>query len=206
MILYLGLDPSRWKADRPILHYPVITTKLRFAAKPLDWEHVTHLLFTSRPAVFYWKEFKGKQTVAIGEATAELLRMQGENPLVAPQATQEGMVDLLRTFDLRGAYVLWPRSSKARSVLTEYLKSLAPETKYLAIDLYETEFQKPEPVPSLEGIEEIVFTSPTTVEGFLRIYGSLPKNKKLTPIGPVTERVLIDFFRNSLSNQNSMIF
>jgi Uroporphyrinogen-III synthase len=192
VILYLGLDPTRFAADKPVLHYPVIKTKRLLVAKPLDWPEVTHLLFTSRSSVFHWDLFEGKQTIAIGEATAELLRLRGENPLVAPEATQEGMVAFLRTLDLQGAYLLWPRSTKARNVLTNYLESLVPSARFSIIDLYETHYQKLEPVPSLDEVEEIVFTSPSTVEGFLRIYGSLPKDKQLTAIGPITERALAE--------------
>jgi uroporphyrinogen-III synthase len=192
VILYLGLDPTRFVADKPIFHYPVIKIKRLLVAKPLDWPEVTHLLFTSRSSVFHWDFFEGKQILAIGEATAELLRLRGENPLVASEATQEGMVALLRTLDLQGAYLLWPRSTKARNVLANYLESLGSSVRFSPIDLYETHYQKLEPVPSLDEVEEIVFTSPSTVEGFLRIYGSLPKNKQLTAIGPITERALIE--------------
>ncbi len=190
MILYLGLDPSRYEADGPLLHYPVIATKRLPFLFPSDWPEATHLLFTSRSAVFHWEHFEGKEILAIGEATAQPLRDRGLNPLVASDATQEGMVALLNRFDLRGTYLVWPRSSKSRNVLTDYLQALAPLTKFLPIDLYETCYQRFMPIPPLESITEIVFTSPSTVEGFLRIYGSLPKDKKLTPIGPITKRAI----------------
>ncbi len=190
MILYLGLDPSRYQADRPLLHYPVITTKRLAFSLPLDWHEATHVLFTSRSAVSYWEHFEGKQILAVGNATAELLRERNIDSLVAKNETQEGMVALLSSLDLSGAYLIWPRSNIARNVLTDYLQTLAPVAKFLAIDLYETCYQKLIPVPSLETVTKIVFTSPSTVEGFLRIYGFLPKDKELTPIGPITAKKL----------------
>lgn len=189
-VLYLGLDPSRWVTNLPIIHYPVICIKPRSEAF-LCHPESTHILFTSRSAVRYWNVFEGKVLLAVGEATAELLRQKGFSPLVAPQATQEGMIELLKSLDLRGSYLIWPRSARARDVLTTYLQSLNSSTRIAIIDLYETSYQKLEPVPCLDEIEEIVFTSPSTVEGFLRIYGSLPKDKQLTAIGPITSSYLV---------------
>lgn len=190
MILYLGLDPSRWKTNKSILHYPVIQIVPHKERCLTDVSSVTHLLFTSRSAAMLWDTFTNQQIVAVGEATAFVLREKGVCPVVAPHATQEGVIELLSTWGLRGAYIVWPRSSKARDILADYLSSLEPLTRSLIIDLYETHYQKLEPVPSLDRVEEIVFTSPSTVEGFLRIYGSLPKEKKLTAIGPVTGQAI----------------
>jgi len=92
MILYLGIDPSRWKGGRPLVHYPVIKTELTREPDWTDWPLFTHLLFTSRSAVLHWNRFEGKKIIAIGEATAELLRERRCSPLVAPEATQEGVV------------------------------------------------------------------------------------------------------------------
>ena len=186
MELYLGLDPSGWKAKRPLLHYPVIRIEPLNYVKPPDWPEVTHLLFTSKSAVAHWEDFEGKTILAIGEATGALLKRRGLSYLLAPFATQEGMIELLKTLDLQGAYLVWPRSTKARDVLSLYLQSL--NVRLQIEDLYETHYQKLEPVPSLDLVEEIIFTSPSTVEGFLQSFGSLPKDKKLTAIGPITAR------------------
>lgn len=186
MALYLGLDPRGWKTDLPILHYPVIRIEPRKAVKPPDWNEVSHLLFTSKSAVAHWEHFEGKTALAIGEATAEELKKRGVSCFLAPFATQEGMIELLKTLDLQDAYLFWPRSSKARDVLELYLQTL--NVRFQIVDLYDTHYQKLEPVPSLDQVEEIIFTSPSTVDGFLQIFGSLPKNKKLTPIGPITAK------------------
>lgn len=191
MALYLGLDPSRWKTDLPILHYPVIRIEPKNVEKPPDFSEITHLLFTSRSAVTHWEHFENKKVLAIGEATGEKLTERSVPFSLAPFATQEGMIELLKTFDLQDAYLLWPRSAKARDVLELYLQSV--KVRFQILDLYETHYQKIEPVPSLEGIEEIIFTSPSTVEGFVKIYGALPKDKKLTAIGPITDQALSIF-------------
>ncbi len=103
---------------------------------------------------------------------------------MAPFATQEGVIELIRK--IKDGYFFIPRSKRARSVLTEYL--IREKIPHFAFDLYDTHFQRLEPVPNLDEFDEIVFTSPSTVEGFIHIYGSLPKGKKLSAIGPVTKK------------------
>lgn len=186
-VLYLGLDPSRWKGGGEIVHYPVIRTEPTERLQLHDWPLFTHLIFTSRSAVIHWDRFGGKQIVAIGEATAQLIREKGMVPRVAKEATQEGVIELLGSLDLKDAYLLWPRSERARGDLAAYLRGR--KIRFLAQDLYRTVFQKLEPVPSLDEFDEIVFTSPSTVEGFLQIYETFPKQGVLTCIGPITRKV-----------------
>ena len=69
-VLYLGLDPSRY--PRPVLHYPILKIVPRAVTVP---DSYTHLLFTSRQAVFRWREIASEpwpQSLAIGDATAAL--------------------------------------------------------------------------------------------------------------------------------------
>jgi len=188
MILYLGLDPSRYPYRGKLLHYPVIRTEKIVSAElhqaHLLWPQFTHVIFTSQTAVQYWT-FRGPQiTIAIGKTTAQTLN----HPLIAPTATQEGVIALLETLDLKDAYIFIPRSKQSRSQLTQYL--IEKRIRFFALDLYDTFPQKPLPIPNLDEIDEIVFTSPSTVQAFLQIYECLPKNKKLTAIGPVTQKAL----------------
>jgi uroporphyrinogen-III synthase len=168
--LYLGLRPKPGT-----FHYPVIkTVPLEVTIQPF-----THVIFTSQTTVEYWKwPLDGKVVIAIGEATAKNL----PNPIIAPVATQEGIIALLKTMDLKGARICYPKSKRARPLLSNYLKN------GFTVDLYDTLLQKPEPVPNLDDFDEIVFTSPSTVEGFLEIFGELPKAKHLVFIGPITEK------------------
>ncbi len=98
------------------------------------------------------------------------------------------MIEVLKLHHLEDAYVFYPRSSLARKNLEQFLQEKG--IRHQVCDLYQTEFQKPEPVPHLEEIDEIVFTSPSTVRGFIEVFGAVPRDKKLTCIGPVTEQFL----------------
>jgi len=191
--LYLGLDLEWFPRKEKCLHYPVIRTeKMQSDALQkafLLWAEFTHVIFTSKMAVRYWEDkcpWLGKTVIAIGESTGKELQERGVRPFVAKVETQEGVLSLLDEMDLRSAYLFLPRSKRSRPVLTQYLED--KQIRYFALDLYDTVFQKIDPPPLLDEIDEIVFTSPSTVDAFLQIYGSLPKGKKLTTIGPITQR------------------
>ena len=102
--------------------------------------------------------------------------------------TQEGLVELLKKSNWDNAYFLLPRSSLSREVLLHFLQER--KINHRAFDLYDTVIQKLEPISNLEDVDEIIFTSPSTVRGFLHIFGTLPRDKVLTAIGPITQRVL----------------
>ena len=208
-ILYLGTDPSQFisrRSDSRLIHFPVIKVVQRSLDNPdlklayEDLDQYTHLIFTSKNAVNVFFEhlsglmktsenLKLKTIVAIGTVTAEHLSYHGLFPqYIAHEETQEGIVQLLCQMDLKQAYFFLPRSSRSRPILTHFLKE--NRFRYRICDLYDTVAQIPGPKPDLKLIDEIVFTSPSTVEAFLEIFGALPKNKKLTAIGPITERAL----------------
>ena len=181
-ILYLGLRPKRG-----VFHYPVIRTEKIATEKSVSslWPKFTHMIFTSQTAVEYWEGPWDKEILAIGEKTAAALKKRGVASKIAPFATQEGMIVLVHEID---GYFFIPRSKRARSALTDFMQQ--HQIPFFALDLYDTYFQKLEPVPNLDAFDEIIFTSPSTVEGFLRIFGTLPRDKKLTPIGPITALAL----------------
>lgn len=189
-VLYLGTDPSHFQTDGVLMHYPVIKIvprpfqeiKLFFDDLPL----YTHLIFTSKNAVEIFFNYgyllpPSLIVIAVGKVTAQYVKAD----FVAQDETQEGIIDILKQCDLKNAYIFYPRSSLSRPALVDFFKE--HNIRYATCDLYDTLAQKLEPVPDLSEIDEIVFTSPSTVDAFLQIYGSLPQNKKLTTIGPITE-------------------
>ena len=179
--LYLGLDPP---SDLQTIHYPVIRTvpisgiegRVRAA-----WQKSTHLIFTSKRAVLHLPpnlSWEGKQVFAIGKGTASLL----PRAVVAPYACQEGMVELLKQQDLRGSKLLWLRSKRSRSLLEQIPMEI--------IDLYDTVPHQPGFPPSLEEVDELFFTSPSCIDGFFRIYGMIPPQKRIRFQGKITKNAL----------------
>ena len=193
-VLYLGIDPSNYVAEGEIVHYPIIRTVLQVTWTE-ELRHsalqCTHWLFTSPSAVKHWFSLDGvadvmvgKQIIALGAATATALKIHGFHSLVAEIPTQEGVIATLDTLSLDSAYLGWPHSSKARPLLAGYLAQ--KKIAWLDIDLYDTLPQKIEPLPDVLAFDEIVFTSPSTVDAFCEVFGPIPWDKRIVPIGPIT--------------------
>jgi uroporphyrinogen-III synthase len=107
---------------------------------------------------------------------------------IAQDETQEGVVQLLKSLPLENSYIFLPRSSLSRPVLVQFFEEQG--IRYQTFDLYDTVTQGLEPKPDLDLVDEIVFTSPSTVRAFIEIFGALPKHKKLVAIGPITQSAL----------------
>ncbi|MBS0653469.1 MAG: uroporphyrinogen-III synthase [Verrucomicrobia bacterium] len=213
-VLYLGTDPTQFAAqghfDGHLIHYPVIQIVPKSPLLPElklaydDLHDYTHLIFTSKNAVqIFFQHLKelglsgtiltNKTVIAIGAVTAARLNAHGTVPAhIAEQESQEGLVQLLNKLDIEDAYFFLPRSALSRPILARYF--VEREIRFQACDLYDTKTLKAAPVPDLKQIDEIVFTSPSTVKGFMEIFGALPHDKKLLAIGPITENALREVF------------
>jgi len=190
-VLYLGLDPTRFVSRGHIIHHAVIKTVPITQLPAVVHTPFTHVLFTSPTAVKHWFSLTPPRidtVLAIGPGTATILRSHGIKPLVAPTATQEGMIALLETLPLDQARLLWPRSAQARPLLENYLRE--KQVAHEIVDLYHTVPNRDGKLVDLGEIDEIVFTSPSTVNAFVEMYGAVPEWVKVTAIGPVTEHFL----------------
>ncbi len=213
-ILYLGTDPTHFESQGHVLHFPVIRIEPRAHDHPElkraydDLEHYTHFIFTSKNAVRIFVEhlhllgktvecLSSSQIIAIGTVTAAYVSMSGMVPqYIAPVETQEGVIALLKTLSLDDAYILLPRSSLSRPVLVNFFHER--EMRYQACDLYDTLTRYTLPLPDLNFIDEIIFTSPSTVRAFIEIFGALPQDKSLIPIGPITQETLLALKNGSM--------
>lgn len=189
--LYLGLECALDLSDW--LHFPVIKIVPREIHTALKLESYTHLIFTSKTAVKILNEKtripKECTIISVGSKTSAAL--ESLNIIchyTAKEETAEGIVDLLETMDLKKAHVFWPHSALSRSLLTDYFE----KKDILCTDcvLYDTVLHNPGPLPNLQNIEEILFTSPSTVDNFLILCPKIPPHIKLTAIGPVTRQHL----------------
>lgn len=197
-VLYLGLDPTNYSSKKEVIHLPIIQIipyplSHPGVSKALEQFHTyTHIIVTSKsaiPILLDYLKTGNKKILAVGEATAACLRKHGLQPAyIAENETSEGLVEVLRGLSLENAKVFWPHSALSRRVIADYLSLEGVE--FCECVVYETVPAELAEVPSLEGVGEIVFTSPSTVDAFLYYYGSLPRDKKLTSIGPVTAKHL----------------
>lgn len=201
-VLYLGLDPAYAGVEGEIIHCPLIEIVPRppddpAIAKALQlFPCYTDLLFTSKSAVnilaaylplhnFTIKDAGAKKIAAVGRQTAASLKPYGlKATLIAEEETAEGLATALSTQSFENRYFFWPHSSLARPVLADFLRSRG--ARFEACAFYDTQPRKLMNPPPLDTIDEIIFTSPSTVDAYLTLIGPLPRNKILTPIGPVT--------------------
>lgn len=213
-LLYLGLNPDTSLKQRfNVIHYPVIHIEPFPFDKP-DIRHMfihlnsfTHILFTSQSAVSIFFNYlskyygdsgilSGKRILAIGQSTAKSLKGHGVTlAAIASEESSEGILKLLDKENLQEANVLWPHSALSRPIIADYFKT--HDLTLTECLLYTTHPQKLEPVPSIADVDEIVFTSPSTVDAFLSIYGTFPKNKTLSCIGPITQEYLDNLYTAS---------
>lgn len=209
-ILYLGIVlPEALKAKN-VIHYPII----EIVSRSLDTKEIqetfsaipeyTHLILTSQPAThLFFKNLLGfnfnreavlkKQFICVGKATARTLEQYGiQAHVVAREETAEGIVNELEQMDCKETYFFWPHSAHSRPVITNFFKR--QQIKYRECCLYDT---RPKRHPHIHvdfaHVDEIVFTSPSTVDAFIEIFGPLPAHIRLTSIGPVTQTHITNF-------------
>lgn len=216
-ILYFGLEipqALKQKQDKAlIVHCPLITIEKRPLGDPdivsafSRFEDFTHIILTSKVAVsqfflalkHFHKDAEDKVIVAVGQATAQAIAKEGlEAAYIASEESSEGIIKMLGPLELINAYFLWPCSALSRRVIPDFFKQKG--IRFCQVPLYTTlanESCKELLQKQLAEADELVFTSPSTVDAFIRFCGRIPLDKQITPIGPVTAKAL-----NELTNDN----
>jgi len=158
-----------------------------------DW-----LFFTSRYTVNFFFEalenlgkdtrhLAGLKIASVGKITSAELKLHGIVPDI--QATEESSIGLLKDFETNNipiGKVLIPRSNIGLPVLPEGLKKLGWEVKTVAV--YHNTYPENLKPLDLTNIPNIVFSSPSCVTSFLRLYGSFPADKNYIFRGKETEK------------------
>jgi uroporphyrinogen-III synthase len=189
--LYLGLDlPDHLKED--FLHHPLIEI-IPLSYPPVDVDPFTHIVFTSKTCVRLFcaenrlaeNRLAGKKLVAVGQMTAKALEKIGY-PVdhIAEEETSEGVVALLKKLPLEDSNILWPHSLKSRSVITDFLES--NNIRHTELPIYDTVTKRGVEKVDLCDYNALFFSSPSTVDAFLEIYGPIPENMKILSQGSIT--------------------
>ncbi len=205
-VLHVGLSPPLQQEGQIHVHCPLIQTCPKPFDHPIaaqafsDWPLYSHVIITSKTAVpllakalsFYHLDLfslASKTVISVGHATGAALMAHGIFPAYIPkEESAEGIIDLLSTLSLEDSFFFLPRSAQGRRLIPQYLAK--HEIPYRECALYDTCPKPPDSALQIESFDEIVFTSPSCVDAFLKFYGSLPTDKELTPIGPVTRKKL----------------
>lgn len=203
-ILITGTSIERFKRMGEIVHAPLIEIKpvkdQQFVDQKIrNLRSYNGLIFTSRHAVLYFlarlkkkmkhlKLLAGKEIIAIGRTTAGQLSKSGlPATLIAGEESAEGIVKMLRHTPLQGKRFLIPRSELSNHKIADKLRARGARVDVVTV--YRNVPAKTKR-RDLGKIDEIIFTSPSTVKNFFKKYDCIPSCIKIKAIGPVTKACL----------------
>ncbi len=181
------------------LHTPLIEivaledkTELQNAAKRL--QEFNYLLFTSRFAVKYWAEAGGNflidNIISIGPATtAALKNCEVTNIKQTIRDDSYGVIDWFSS--QKKGKVLIPRSNLALSIIPDGLRDLGFEV--VTVTAYLNRMPEHPIKVNLDDIDRIIFTSPSTIDNFVKLYGTIPFGKEIETRGVVTQGRLEEY-------------
>lgn len=188
--LYTGLTSP----DANYIHTPLIEivsvdddTQLRRAIADID--SYDYVLFTSRYAAKYVGALSVMHTriVSIGRTTTKALHQIGVEEV--DEVEEDNSYGVLSWFSSQSrGRVLIPRSNLALPIIPEGLRQLGFEVD--CVTAYINRMPEHPKKVNLDEIDRIVFTSPSTIDNFIRLYGALPEKKELVTRGPITEQHL----------------
>jgi len=158
-----------------------------------DW-----IIFASRYGAEYFfkrlgavgldsRALNGIKIAAVGNSTQSRLSDFGiAADLVPKNGSSKGLIEELKKRGLRNKRIFLPRSDISDKGLEKEFKKLGAEvTTSLA---YKNVLPDNLPDLDLKDFDEIVFSSPSTVRNFKKIYKKVPKKVKIRYIGDVTLR------------------
>lgn len=183
---------------------PVSFPVIKFT--PLDFEfdenNFDYIIFTSSNAVRYFlsriKPSKPK-LIAVGEKTAKTVRGYGYTDVITPdEFSAEGLLNHINQNrkEFEGKKLALVRAADGIDTL---IKQKPEFIQLELIKVYKTEHNTPENKAHVRQLLEkgkidfVIFSSPSTVEGFLKIFSdgiNLLRNTKIAVIGKTTEKTL----------------
>lgn len=176
--------------------------------------HISYILFTSQYAVkgfmrvieyTYYQTYPNKdlKVISIGKTTTEALHKAGFKDVIQVDADNRyGVIEWFKKerpkfleqhpieIEHGEEYeeipaVLYPCSSLSPDDIPEALFALRYNvTKWT---VYNNELPKNPRRVNLNHFKRIVFTSPSTIDNFIKLYGKLPENTEFITRGPITQ-------------------
>ena len=205
--LITGTQKEHYEQIGNVIHQPLINIEAIWPNDALenainrlgdyDW-----LFFTSRYTVNFFFEaleklgkdarvLAGLKIASVGRVTSAELKLHGIIPEI--QATEESSVGLLKdfeTYNIPVGKVFIPRSDIGLPVLPEGLRNMGWEVT--TVSVYHNTFPENLTPLDLSNITNIVFSSPSCVTNFFRLYGIFPEGKNYIFRGKETEKRYVD--------------
>ncbi|TCK05228.1 uroporphyrinogen-III synthase [Phorcysia thermohydrogeniphila] len=209
MRVFISAEVSREQEERlkkagfSVTAFPLIkTSPLPFEPEEAYRFNPDFVVISSKNGVKHFfsrvspSEFKNAKFIAVGSSTSQKLRELGIEPLIPENFSGEGVIELLKTLDLKGKRFLIVRPKVARKLVSEFLSEQGAVVKELLV--YETvpdSSRKEQLQREIQnGFEVLAFTSPSNFKAFLELLGDsseeLLRRAKLIPIGHVTAKAI----------------
>ncbi|MBL7215605.1 MAG: uroporphyrinogen-III C-methyltransferase [Phycisphaerae bacterium] len=200
-ILHLGIHPEHYSHLGTIVHRPIIecvesdttgpmTETIRHAGQ-YDW-----IIFTSGNGIrFFFKKlyaagldariFSNTKFAVIGQASAEQLMEFGiKADLCAAVESSAGLLDAFANIDIAGLSILLPQAEVSSPDLPEGLSKNGAKVEKLVV--YQTIEKEIDDV-DLDYIDQILFTSGSTVRAFVKKFASVPEHIQAMCLGVPTQ-------------------
>ena len=205
-VLVTGTDTEKYRHLGEVIHFPVIELRpldsysefdeILSKVKSYDW-----IIFTSRFAVYYF--FKrlnelGKDTryisncgiISIGNSTTEKLSEYGIVPDLQPKnESSKGIEQLIKNENIKRRRILIPRSDKALKTLPIKLSEAGNDVT--TVTIYRNVLPESINKIDLSEVDTVVFTSPSCVRNFRKIYKNIPGHLKYIARGHETENEML---------------
>ena len=204
--LYTGITCSNSNyVHTPLIEIAPMADDSELEQSALHINQYDCLLFTSRYAVKYWMEALHKsgqdtsvlsslQVVSIGATTTESLRQAGVSNVEESKA--DNSYSLINHFkDLPHQRILIPRSNLGMDLLPGGLRSVGHEVT--TVTAYRNVMPEYPQKVDLNQIYRIIFTSPSTITNFIKLYGTMPATMQVETRGPITREAFVKAFRTS---------
>ncbi|WP_457622283.1 uroporphyrinogen-III synthase [Persephonella sp.] len=190
-----------FKKDIRIIPFSTIkTVPIKFE---INTENFDIFIFTSVNTVKHFfnqidpEKLREKIIIAVGDKTKAELKKLGFDKVKVPETqSSEGLLTLLSDSSFKNKKIAFPRAKKGVDLLLKSMENIT------LIPVYETVINIPENTEKVRELFEknridyAVFTSPSNIENFLKIFGSkgikFLKETKVIPIGKTTGSKLKD--------------
>jgi uroporphyrinogen-III synthase len=216
-ILFTGSQPDNYRHLGIIFHQPMIEiaglpdyTEVDRIIRNLS--HYDWICYTSKYAVEHFfnrinqqtsntHALSGVQICSIGQVTSNCLKQYGIAPdLQAKEESSEGIIKAFIHHKITHTNILIPRSNLATEFLPEQLEKLDNIVTRLVI--YENKMPEIKNHVNVESFDQVIYTSPSGVANFIKVYGALPVKPAIITRGKETRKA-VDFYQNKTSKTQS---
>lgn len=202
-VLFTGISRERFFEEPLFFHLPLIKIVPLDDYRAFDRElgslgDYDWIVFASRYGVQYFfqqlnaqgrdvRSFASARVACVGESTRlKLLEFGVVADLTPKDESSRGLIAAFRQRGITGKRIFMPRSDLADKGLTQGLSGLGGRVR--AAVAYKNIMPPALPDIDFRLFDEVKFTSPSGVRNFVKRYGALPREVKVSCIGHVTRR------------------